>query len=60
MPTFPWINLFFMCFSTWVALDKRFRSKDAARNWWIYRLNLGAAAINAVGILVWLFNWVSA
>jgi len=60
MATFPWINLFFMCFSTWVALDKRFRTGDVNRNWWIYRLNILAAFINAAGIFVWLFMWITA
>lgn len=60
MATFPWINLFFMCFSAWVALDKRFRTADVARNWWIFRLNLAAAAINAFGILYWFSKWVAA
>jgi len=60
MPPFPYLSLFFMFFSTWIALDKRFRNEDVTRNWWIFRLNLAAAAINAVAVLSWLFNWITA
>ena len=57
---FPFINLFFMFFSIWVALSPRFQTEDQNRNWWTYRLNLVAALINAAAVLHWLFTWVSA
>jgi hypothetical protein len=60
MTPFPWLGLCLMFFSAWVALDKRFRSEDVARNWWIFRLNLIAAAVNGAGVLLWLFNWITA
>jgi len=55
MLPFPYVNFFLMIFSTWIAFDKRFRTGDAKRNWWIYRLNLFAAGFNAGAILLWLF-----
>ena len=56
---FPFINLFCMFFSLWCAFTPRLRTADVKGNWWFFRLNLGAAAINAAGILVWVFNWAS-
>jgi len=57
---FPLINLFCMFLSLWVAYSPRFRTADVKRNWFIYRINMVAVAINAIAILIWLFNWVSA
>ncbi len=57
---FPFINLFCMFLSAWVAVSPRFRTADVKKNWFIFRINLVAVAINAFAVLYWLFNWITA
>ena len=57
---FPFINLFFMFVSAWVAVYPKFRTGNPKKDWFIFRINLVAVAINAFAVLYWLFNWITA
>ena len=46
------INLGFMCASLYMAFGKRFRPIS----WSAFYANLGAAAVNAIGVVVVLFR----
>jgi len=57
---FPYISLFFMFMCAWVAISPGFRTESVMRNYFIFYINLISAALNAVVVAIWIFNWVAA
>jgi hypothetical protein len=47
-----------MC--AWVAISPGFRTESVMRNYFIFYINLISAALNAVVVAIWIFNWVAA